>query len=83
MKITSLFSGKAVLVAGALVMSGSALALGTGGGSGSAGDYAATGSYATTSGSEGGSCTVFRPRDVPQGAPLILWGNGTGAPTSS
>lgn len=73
---------KAVAAASALIISGSALAMGAGGGSGPAGEYAATGSHATTSGAEG-QCTVFRPRDVPEGAPLILWGNGTGAPTTS
>ena len=72
----------AVAAAGALAFSGSALAMGTGGGSGPAGEYAANGSYATTSATEG-ECTVFRPREVPEGAPLILWGNGTGAPTTS
>lgn len=73
----------AVAAASVLLFSGSASAIGMGGGgSGPAGEYAATGSYATTSGSEG-QCTVFRPRDVPEGAPLILWGNGTGAPTMS
>ena len=74
--------GKAVLAASAIVLSGPVSAIGLGGGSGPAGEYAATGSYATTSGSAG-QCTIYRPRDVAEGTPLILWGNGTGAPTSS
>lgn len=74
---------KAVAAASVLIFSGSAFAIGGGGGgTGPMAEYASSGSYATTSGTEG-QCTVFRPRDVPENAPLILWGNGTGAPTMS
>ena len=69
---------------GALLISTSAMATGGGGFGGKPTDpYAEPGSYATISGSEGMGCTVYRPRDVPQGAPLILWGNGTGGSPST
>lgn len=31
----------------------------------------------------GSNCTVFRPNELSQGHPVILWGNGTGASVSS
>lgn len=78
---------RAATTASALMFSGSVLALGVGGGGDTGADptatYASSGSYATTSGSEGNACTVYRPRNVPEGAPLILWGNGTGTSPSS
>lgn len=81
----SVFS-KAVVTAGALMLSGSVLALGMGGGGDSSDPtsaYASTGALATTSDAEGQGCTVFRPRNVPAGTPLILWGNGTGTGPSA
>ncbi|MFC4261068.1 alpha/beta hydrolase family protein [Marinobacter lacisalsi] len=70
--------------AGALLISSAALATGGGGIGGDPTDeYASSGSYATTSDSAGMNCTVYRPRDVPDGAPLILWGNGTGGSPST
>lgn len=75
---------KSVAAAGALLISSSALATGGGGIGGDPTDeYAAAGSYETTSGSAGQNCTVYRPSDVPEGAPLILWGNGTGGSPST
>ena len=66
---------KAVAAASVLIFSGSALAIGGGGGgTGPMAEYTSSGSFATTSGSEGQDCTVFRPRNVPEGTPLILWG---------
>lgn len=79
--------GKSVVTACALMLSGSVLALGMGSGGGNSSDptsaYASSGSLATTSGAEGRGCTVFRPRNVPDGTPLILWGNGTGTGPSA
>lgn len=45
-------------------------------------DFSRSGPFATTSGNEGPSCTIYRPRTL--GAegrrhPIIIWGNGTGA----
>ncbi|GGY70361.1 alpha/beta hydrolase family protein [Marinobacter zhanjiangensis] len=76
---------RSVAAAGALLISGSAFALGGGGiGGGDPTDqYASSGSYATTSDRAGLSCTVYRPSNVPEGAPLILWGNGTGGSPST
>ncbi|MFL1483538.1 alpha/beta hydrolase [Marinobacter sp. LN3S78] len=74
---------KSVVAVGALLISSSALAVGGGGGGDPTDQYASPGSYATTSGSEGQSCTIYRPRSVPAGAPLILWGNGTGGSPST
>lgn len=79
---------QAAVTTGALMLSGGALALGMGGGGETGGSdptsaYAASGSYATTSGAEGAGCTVYRPRNLPEGAPLILWGNGTGTGPSA
>ena len=44
--------------------------------------YAATGPYATTSTSVSGY-TIYYPRTMTSGHPIITWGNGTGAPTLS
>lgn len=71
----------AAFAAGSLMMAGTATAAGSGGDPTSA--YAASGPYATTSAREGSDCTVYRPRDVPPNAPLILWGNGTGGSPST
>lgn len=73
---------KSASAVSALLISSSALAVG-GGGSDSTAQYASTGSYSTTSGGEGMSCTVYRPSSVPEGAPLIIWGNGTGGTPST
>lgn len=76
--------GKTVMTIGALLFSGTALAIGGGAGSGDPmAEYASSGTVATTSGTEGGNCTVHRPRDVAQGTPLILWGNGIGTTPSA
>lgn len=72
-----------VAALGALMISGSALATGGGGSGDPTSEYASSGSYSTTSSREGLSCTVYRPDDVPEGAPLILWGNGTGGSPST
>ena len=45
-------------------------------------DFSRSGPFATTSGNEGPSCTIYRPRTL--GAegrrhPIIIWGNGTGS----
>lgn len=72
-----------VAVVSALLISSSALAVGGGGNADPTADYATAGSYATTSSREGESCTVYRPRNVPAGAHLILWGNGTGGSPST
>jgi predicted dienelactone hydrolase len=76
---------RSVAAAGALLISGSALALGGGGfgGDDPTDHYAASGDYATTSDRAGLSCTVYRPSEVQPGAPLILWGNGTGGSPST
>lgn len=74
---------KTIAAAGALLVSGSALAASSGGGGDPTAEYASSGSYSTTSSPEGPSCTVFRPDEVPEGAPLILWGNGTGGSPST
>lgn len=72
---------RAVTTVNVLLLSGTALAI-SGGGGDTSGDptaaYASTGAFATTSGAEGQNCTVYRPRDLRNGTPLILWGNGTG-----
>lgn len=65
----------------AVNLTGSVLAAGAGGDPTAA--YASPGPYATTSSYEDSDCTVYRPRNVPQGAPLILWGNGTGGSPST
>lgn len=72
-----------------LAMSGSALALlpdTPGSAFPSASNFANSGSYSTTSGSEGPSCRIYRPRTLGQNGvrhPVILWGNGTGgSPTT-
>lgn len=49
-------------------------------------DFSRSGPFATTSGNEGPSCTVYRPRTL--GAegrrhPIIIWGNGTGTSPGS
>lgn len=48
-------------------------------GGGPLGQYAQTGPYATTEERGGLSCTIYRPRNLEGGHPVILWGNGTGA----
>lgn len=48
-------------------------------------DFARSGSFSTTSGNEGPSCTIFRPRTLGESGrrhPIILWGNGTGSTPS-
>lgn len=67
----------AALTAAGVFSSGTALAAGGGSGD-SLSAYASSGPYATTSGLEGPDCTVYRPRNLAEGTPLILWGNGTG-----
>ncbi len=50
------------------------------------GDFASSGPFATTSGNEGPSCRIYRPRTLGQDGlqhPIIIWGNGTGgSPTT-
>ena len=67
---------KSVVAAGALAVSGSALAVDPGT---VLDEYEETGPYTTTSGSAGFSCEMYRPSNLDQGHPVILWGNGTGA----
>lgn len=71
-------SAKTLTALGAIALSGTAFAAG-GGGADPLAQYAEEGPYATTSESDGFSCTVYRPTDVPDNAPIIVWGNGTGA----
>lgn len=77
------FMMRTVAAVGAVLISGTALAVG---GGGSGGDptagYAAAGSLATTTSSQG-DCTVYHPRNIADGTPLILWGNGTGGTPST
>lgn len=75
-RITSVFVLFFVI---ALSASTQSFALGGGTGMG----YEATGQYATVRESGGGSCTVYRPRELADNHPVILWGNGTGASPSS
>ena len=76
-----LFSTAAAL-ATSIFISSTAFSFG-GGGSNPASDYARSGSYTTTSHSGGGSCTIYRPRNLTNNHPVILWGNGTGgSPTT-
>ncbi|WP_373186171.1 alpha/beta hydrolase [Halopseudomonas sp.] len=45
-------------------------------------DFSRSGPFATTSGNEGPSCTVYRPRTLGEEGrrhPIIIWGNGTGS----
>lgn len=60
---------------------------GTGGGDFPAvSDFSRSGPFATTSGNEGPSCTIYRPRTLGEAGrdhPIILWGNGTGASPST
>ncbi|SDS50007.1 Chlorophyllase enzyme [Halopseudomonas xinjiangensis] len=49
-------------------------------------NFASSGPFATTSGNEGPSCRIYRPRTL--GAegrdhPIIIWGNGTGSTPST
>lgn len=77
--------GKTVITIAGLLFSSAALGIG-GGGAGSGdpmAEYASSGTVATTSGTEGGNCTVHRPREVAEGTPLILWGNGIGTTPSA
>ena len=44
-------------------------------------DFSRSGPFATTSGNEGPSCTIYRPRTLGENGrrhPIIIWGNGTG-----
>lgn len=77
--VTKSIFAKSVAAVGALLISGSALAIDIGGGSGAASAYERSGPHATTSGREGLSCVVHRPRNVEDDTPVIIWGNGTGA----
>ncbi len=59
---------------------------GTGTGFPAVSDFSRSGSFATTSGNEGPSCTIFRPRTLGEAGrrhPIILWGNGTGSSPST
>ncbi|WP_339801899.1 alpha/beta hydrolase [uncultured Marinobacter sp.] len=73
-----------VITAGVLAFSSAALAIpGPGGGSDPTSAYASAGPQATVSEREDSGCTVYRPRNVEPGTPVILWGNGTGgSPTT-
>ncbi len=62
---------------------------GGGGGSSefpSVSDFSRSGPFATTSGNEGPSCRIYRPRTLGENGrrhPIIIWGNGTGtSPTT-
>ena len=49
-------------------------------------DFTRSGPFATTSGNEGPSCTIYRPRTLGEAGrdhPIIIWGNGTGASPST
>lgn len=66
------------------LLGGSSGFLGGGSGTGSGGEgYAANGGEAVTSESGGSACTVYRPTTLEGDHPVIVWGNGTGAPVSS
>lgn len=59
---------------------------GDGSGFPSVSDFSRSGSFSTTSGNEGPSCTIFRPRTLGENGvrhPIILWGNGTGSSPST
>lgn len=77
MKTTNILA-KSVAAMSALLISGSVLAIGVGG-DGPASTYGQSGPHATTSDREGLSCVIHRPRNVEDGTPVIVWGNGTGA----
>ncbi|PKM05044.1 MAG: alpha/beta hydrolase [Gammaproteobacteria bacterium HGW-Gammaproteobacteria-6] len=87
---------KLSVIATALLFSGSVLASNptptppppSGGSSDfpSVSDFSRSGSFSTTSGNEGPSCTIYRPRTLGEAGrrhPIILWGNGTGTGPSS
>ncbi len=49
-------------------------------------DFSRSGPFSTTSGNEGPSCTIYRPRTLGEAGrrhPIIIWGNGTGASPST
>lgn len=77
--LKNVLSTRTMVTFGAVLFTGSAFAAGGGGGGNPLSEYADSGDFATVSESEGLSCTVYRPADVPDDAPVILWGNGTGA----
>ncbi|HDZ57344.1 MAG TPA: alpha/beta hydrolase [Pseudomonas xinjiangensis] len=55
---------------------------GTGSGFPAVSDFSRAGSFSVTSGNEGPSCTIYRPRTLGESGrrhPIIIWGNGTGA----
>lgn len=69
-----------------LALSASALATGGGGGGNNddpASEYAERGGLATTTQAGGSNCTIYRPRTLTGGHPVIIWGNGTGNRPSS
>lgn len=87
---------KLSVIATALAFSGSVLASNptptppppSGGGSDfpSVSDFSRSGPFSTTSGNEGPSCTIYRPRTLGEAGrrhPIILWGNGTGTGPST
>lgn len=69
-----------------LTFSCTALAFGGGGGGNNddpASEYAQGGGIATTVEAGGSNCTIYRPRSLTGGHPVIIWGNGTGNSPSS
>lgn len=74
-------SATTITALGALAFSGPALA--AGGGGDPLAQFSEEGSYTVISESDGLSCTVYRPLSVPENAPIIVWGNGTGASPST
>ncbi|MEH6501551.1 MAG: hypothetical protein V7751_19365 [Pseudoalteromonas distincta] len=84
------FSCKLTAMAGAMLLSTSVLATNptpppSGGGDGTfppVSSFDSSGPFATTSGNEGPSCRIYRPRTLGQDGlrhPIIIWGNGTGS----
>ena len=67
-----------LLAGSTLLFSAQALALNTGGGNDPFAPYAEEGPHAVTSEAAGDECTVFRPAQLDDNHPVILWGNGTG-----
>jgi len=75
---------KWVIAAGMFCSAGAFAWGGFGGadGGGSSSQYASSGEYSVTS-NISGSCTIYRPANMSGDHPVILWGNGTGAPTTT
>lgn len=79
--LKSTWVAKAAAAVGSVLLSTGALAMTPGGDSLAA--YAEDGPFATTSQSGGFSCTIYRPVNLQDDHPVILWGNGTGGTPST